>query len=203
MTTENARGLWVGVAAICAVAGIGFFTGIRGSAQESAEAAQRPPAPSTTLSARSYADMREQRFGPNADMYQGAFAKLAPPVSANDKVPPQTLADKMAALAARAKRRAYDGAPPVVPHAIAQFDAPACLTCLRERRQDRRQDRAADQPPAVHQLRAVPRRRQQSAAWWHTREGRGQHVPRPAVSLGRHARPAYGATDHPALHVDA
>ncbi len=129
MTTENARGLWVGVAAMCAVTGIGFFTGIRGSAKESAAAAQRPPAPSTTVSARNYADMRERRFGPNADMYEGAFAKLAPPVSSQDKVPPQTLADKIAALAARAKRRAYDGAPPVVPHAIAQFDAPACLTC--------------------------------------------------------------------------
>lgn len=128
MTTENARGLWVGVATICAFAGIGFFTGIRGSAQSTAEASARPTPPSATVSARSYADMREHRFGPNAQMYDGAFVKLAPP-SASEKVPPQTFSDKLAALAARARRRAYDGAPPVVPHSISQYDPPACLTC--------------------------------------------------------------------------
>lgn len=33
------------------------------------------------------------------------------------------------ALARRASRRAYDGAPPTVPHPVSQRDWPACLTC--------------------------------------------------------------------------
>src|SRR5690606_28103466 len=31
--------------------------------------------------------------------------------------------------ASRAERRAYDGAPPIVPHAIDERGAPACLAC--------------------------------------------------------------------------
>lgn len=37
--------------------------------------------------------------------------------------------DREAALAARAARRAYDGAPPTIPHPIRQDSAPECLTC--------------------------------------------------------------------------
>ena len=36
------------------------------------------------------------------------------------------------AIARRAERRAYDGAPPTVPHPVAQRDGPACLTCHGE-----------------------------------------------------------------------
>ena len=37
-----------------------------------------------------------------------------------------------AALAARMRRRAYDGAPPTIPHPIRQQDFPNCLTCHGE-----------------------------------------------------------------------
>jgi cytochrome c-type protein NapB len=36
---------------------------------------------------------------------------------------------RAAALARRAERRAYDGAPPTIPHPIAQMASPNCLTC--------------------------------------------------------------------------
>ncbi len=40
-----------------------------------------------------------------------------------------TPAERAASLAARAARRAYDGAPPIVPHAVDERGAPACLAC--------------------------------------------------------------------------
>ncbi len=40
-----------------------------------------------------------------------------------------SLADKREALAARAQRRAYAGAPPVIPHQVAARSAASCLAC--------------------------------------------------------------------------
>jgi nitrate reductase (cytochrome), electron transfer subunit len=41
-------------------------------------------------------------------------------------------ADKVAAVAARSSRRAYDGAPPTIPHTIRQDSAAECLACHDE-----------------------------------------------------------------------
>lgn len=38
-------------------------------------------------------------------------------------------AAREAATSARAARRAYDGAPPTIPHAVGQMDVPNCMTC--------------------------------------------------------------------------
>jgi nitrate reductase (cytochrome), electron transfer subunit len=66
--------------------------------------------------------------GPNAN-WQSHIGHLVQPV-----VPPGTLtnvSDQLRALAReqRALRRAYDGAPPLVPHPITQDSAASCLAC--------------------------------------------------------------------------
>lgn len=55
-------------------------------------------------------------------------AMSAPPRSLADRLV-VTPAERAAIVAARAERRAYDGAPPTVPHPVDQRGAPACLSC--------------------------------------------------------------------------
>jgi cytochrome c-type protein NapB len=77
-----------------------------------------PPEVDASSEAPSYPDLRDQRRGPNANMYRGAVGGLSERAApASDP-------------AARAKRRAYDGAPPTVPHAVMQrgLDCVACHT---------------------------------------------------------------------------
>ncbi|CAN94864.1 diheme cytochrome C precursor [Sorangium cellulosum So ce56] len=126
---KDARGLHVGLAAIIAVAAAGYFSGIRGTEQGVAELRGDPAPPSASVEARSYADMRERAHGPNAGMYEGAFARLE--AADADLYAPveQSEADREAALERRASRRAYDGAPPTIPHRIEQLGAPDCLSC--------------------------------------------------------------------------
>jgi cytochrome c-type protein NapB len=54
------------------------------------------------------------------------FTQLQPPADAKRVIPPE---EKDAALRDRAARRAYDGAPPVVPHPVTQDSSAACLAC--------------------------------------------------------------------------
>lgn len=127
---ERARGLHIGVAATLAIAAIGFFTGLRGSHQDVGTFLTSRPMPTSTVRARNYSDMRKGAWGPNSALYPGLFTQLsasAPAPSAS--VPPQTEEERLATLERRAQRRAYDGAPPTIPHQIEQLDAPGCLGC--------------------------------------------------------------------------
>jgi cytochrome c-type protein NapB len=66
-------------------------------------------------------------------MYDGAITRLgADHPGLNDVVPPQTDDERAAALAKRASRRAYDGAPPTIPHRIQQMAPPDCVACHRD-----------------------------------------------------------------------
>lgn len=82
--------------------------------------------------APSYAELREGRRGSNREMYASAFERLreAGP-GLMDRVE-QTEGDRQQALEERAARRAYAGAPPVVPHAVQERAPGACLTCHAE-----------------------------------------------------------------------
>ncbi len=82
--------------------------------------------------APSYAELREGRRGKNAEMYVQAFESLRR--AGPDIMDPveQSAEDRQRALAERAARRAYAGAPPVVPHAVQERAPGACLTCHGE-----------------------------------------------------------------------
>ena len=125
----GARSLHIGIAGVLALAAIGFFTGLRGSSQEVGAFLASRPMPTATVKARSYSDARRGAWGPNSSLYPALFGQLSAAPARSTPVPPQTEQDRLASLELRARRRAYDGAPPTIPHQIEQLDAPGCLGC--------------------------------------------------------------------------
>lgn len=122
------RGLQVGFAAAAAVAIVGLVSGVESSGRE-VVARESRPAPANAVEARSYRDMRARDYGANATLAPGWWNQLRGP--ALDLFVPvvQSAEDRAATLAARATRRAYDGAPPTIPHTVDQLGVPACLAC--------------------------------------------------------------------------
>lgn len=76
----------------------------------------------------SYAKQDWLRDGANGH-WQNRLANLAQPPSDLAALTNATEIDRTLALVERAARRAFDGAPPVVPHPIAQDSSAACLAC--------------------------------------------------------------------------
>lgn len=112
---------------VAALSIVGFFTGTE------TRAPRRPPLPTNAPHlhnddevplARSYSELRRTPRGKGSGWEQGA--RKARTLDNGEPLTQETL-DR--ALARRAKRRAYDGAPPTVPHPIAQNSAPECLAC--------------------------------------------------------------------------
>ncbi len=106
----------------------GFFNGI---ARE-ASIARPPPADDPVLAepALGYPDLRGARRGPSARLYSKGFERFEEALpKVLDPVPPQTAEERARVLAARGVLRAYDGAPPVVPHAVAGSSTVECLAC--------------------------------------------------------------------------
>lgn len=75
-----------------------------------------------------YLDQDWSQNGPNAQ-WRNSLAEFQQPAAAPGPGQPLPLEVKMAALQARASRRAYDGAPPTVPHPVMQDSSAACLAC--------------------------------------------------------------------------
>lgn len=132
MTADGSEGAARRVAHVAAalalgLAFVGFLRGVRDtglhvSAPRPAPAVSYAPAPG-------YAELRQVQRGPNARLYDAAFPALSRDLpSAHDEVR-QTKEDREAAVGARARRRAYDGAPPTIPHAVDQQRQPPCLAC--------------------------------------------------------------------------
>lgn len=129
---SGARGLQVAIAVSVSVTLVGLFTGLRENASEAATylagqsaASSAGPAPK----ARSYADERRGGFGPNARLNDGAFKRLADDRPGVFDEVKQRDEDRQQALDRRHARRAYDGAPPTIPHKIGQLAVPDCLGC--------------------------------------------------------------------------
>jgi cytochrome c-type protein NapB len=81
---------------------------------------------SNVTPALSYDELRQQNTGPNRD-FRSLISELVPHHDPILEVPDPEV--KRAALATWEARRAYNGAPPVVPHPIAQQSSAACLAC--------------------------------------------------------------------------
>lgn len=121
------RGLWLLGAVVLAVAAIGFVTGISPDEYEArrskplrvAVAGDVPPA-------RTHAELERRPWGtgPRASGWSRAVDIAA---DASTRLDGQS-----EGVSERAWRRAYDGAPPVVPHPIRSGSAPECLACHSE-----------------------------------------------------------------------
>lgn len=128
---SRVRGIEVGLAAAVALAVIGFVTGVTTTGHEVSAYVSVRPVPRPEVAARGYADMRTRSYGPNAEAQARWFGALATGPAISEPVV-QSEADRAAALARRAERRAYDGAPPTIPHEIDQLAVPSCLACHAE-----------------------------------------------------------------------
>ncbi len=126
MTSEEtprapARLLYVGGAAVATIALVGFLTGVERPRHGLPETTIRG-ATSADAPAPGYADLRTLRRGPNAAMYASAMATFTARV---EEGPPESDVDR----ARWTPRRAFDGAPLTIPHAIRQQGPPDCLGC--------------------------------------------------------------------------
>lgn len=91
-----------------------------------------PPADSVaaggTQPALRYGELRNTRRGPNGWMYGSLSGELAAGLPEDEELSNETDDDRARVIAERAKLRAYDGAPPLIPHAVTQqtMDCVAC-----------------------------------------------------------------------------
>lgn len=124
--------LRLGLAVVIGVALTGFFVGTTDDAASSAPTRAASVTPLEGVrEAPSYTGLRAAAPGRGGDweLERAALEKLSP--SRLDPVE-RDPAGLSALLLARAERRAYDGAPPTVPHAIGQGGYPECLACHAE-----------------------------------------------------------------------
>jgi cytochrome c-type protein NapB len=129
-----ARAVHLALACVIGLAFVGFFVGLRQG--KTVHPLSPPPLPSAeahpeAVPATWYRDMDRRKLGPNRDWQSTLASLLQPPIDLATP-PRRTEEGRAAVLAARAKRRAYDGAPPTVPHPIDQASATSCLACHGE-----------------------------------------------------------------------
>jgi nitrate reductase (cytochrome), electron transfer subunit len=110
---------------------IGFVTGLSQPklARVQATSSGTPTGPLVVPTAPRYAELPSANLGPNAE-WRNDLSKL--PHETHDlfaSFPAPDEQAKRAGLAARASRRAYAGAPPVIPHQVAARSAESCLVC--------------------------------------------------------------------------
>ncbi|MGJ8639468.1 MAG: nitrate reductase cytochrome c-type subunit [Opitutaceae bacterium] len=121
------------VAIVFTISVSGFFMGMRQTVSETtytqptAETYEDVEPHSTTQTAVDYKDIANAGFGPNANFKSRLSSLINMPDSQGGISP--LLVSEQALREKRESRRAYDGAPPIVPHPIAQDNAASCLEC--------------------------------------------------------------------------
>jgi nitrate reductase (cytochrome), electron transfer subunit len=127
------RAVSVVAAAAMAAAVIGFFTGVRRVPEPRGYLVpDRVPAAEGALEAPTHGELGVRRMGDNRTRHPAGLAALVadrPPLTEEVEPSPEA---RRAALERRARQRAYDGAPPTIPHPIEQRGYPSCMTCHAE-----------------------------------------------------------------------
>jgi cytochrome c-type protein NapB len=133
-----ARSTGVFLSGVIALAAVGYFVGISdGVPQEDAEPmamvlrAHHSAAgigTAVVLPATSYAEMRRSETGPTS-RWSPALDQIPQPAYDQFAEIKPSEAEKQQSTLTRASRRAFNGAPPVVPHAVERTDDAACYAC--------------------------------------------------------------------------
>ena len=115
---------------IC-IAVVGYFVGLQSpmgqlaeSTQEQARELEDNERTSGSLPATFYADMPSVTRSKHATTLANLSSQIDPLVELNI-----TEADKSRALQSREQNRAFNGAPPTIPHPVDQHSAQVCLAC--------------------------------------------------------------------------
>jgi len=115
---------------VISIALVGFVTGIREPRRTEREIATLSPIPDVPA-AVNYSDLPTANLGPNARGEQSITQLKYDKPDIFDVVT-RTDDMKRAALADRARNRAYDGAPPTIPHPVEALSVASCLVCHGE-----------------------------------------------------------------------
>ncbi len=126
------------LSSIIALAVIGFFVGIGDgvpkpdavSESSLVDLGQSAPAITNTklIPAVSYADIASTPMGPTKSWQATPQSLLQPEFDLYAKIEPSE-EEKEASSKLRASRRAYNGAPPIIPHPVENTNDAACYTC--------------------------------------------------------------------------
>lgn len=120
------RALSVGALVLAGVAFVGFFVGTQGSYEGRGYSYVPPTANGEAPAVLSYQDRMASPRRVNRH-FASSFSELAkPPGDGGDAT---DAALRQQARQARREGRAFEGAPPTVPHPVDQGGAPACLAC--------------------------------------------------------------------------
>jgi nitrate reductase (cytochrome), electron transfer subunit len=111
------------IGAVVATSFIGFFFGVRTRPPPAAFDQVDASRPSSAPPARSHEELAANPWRPNRATWIPHALPDRVPVTTRD---PQALA---ATLLRRAERRAFDGAPPTIPHPVSQASGVECRAC--------------------------------------------------------------------------
>ena len=135
--SKSIKATTLAVAIIFTLSVSGYFMGLRQTVRETGQNTspltphQDPNhAPGNVQATVDYNHIAEAGFGPNAQ-FKSRLSTLKP-VPGEAGQPHPRLASEQSLRTQRESRRAYDGAPPIVPHPIAQDSAASCLQCHRQ-----------------------------------------------------------------------
>lgn len=131
---DHSRLLLVVLTAAVIVGTAGYFSGVSDEAvPQGYSAPLRLESSDDIMTAPTQAELAASVHGPNRTRFTAALAELAQDRrSGTDEVRRPGDAEWDDAVARRGERRAFDSAPPLVPHAIEQRRLPACVTCHAE-----------------------------------------------------------------------
>lgn len=132
--THVSRAVQLLLAGVIALAFVGFFVGIRQG--KTVPDLSPPPreqvaAHADAIPATAWRDYDRRLYGPNRQ-WTSTLASLRPPQLDPHEWVAASEADRRALQTTRATRRAFPGAPPVVPHPIDQMSTSSCLVCHAE-----------------------------------------------------------------------
>lgn len=133
------RATWAIGGLLVVLAVTGYFMGLQQSASHISLSlpVETPTADSRARQAQvtnvvpgivSYAQIDREKIGPNAG-FASHLATLVKPLAVATALTNVTEEQRLEAITQRQSRRAFDGAPPVVPHPIPQDSTAACLAC--------------------------------------------------------------------------
>lgn len=130
----NARLFNMGLTILIAISIVGFFVGTHGSGNVNSDLASTTGhqdhhyvAGNQVPTAVRYSELPQAKIKPNSSW--GSYLNTLPGLEVQLKPVKQSKTEQEQIRAKRSQRRAYDGAPPVVPHTIDQQHVNACLAC--------------------------------------------------------------------------
>jgi nitrate reductase (cytochrome), electron transfer subunit len=129
---QRRRGIRIVGGVLLSTAVVGYFIEVRRPAPAPAGYAMPHAGPVRARDVRSYAELRQGAANSDRSLYVAEVSTLRTQLPKLTDSFERKPGDRQAALARRAVRRAYDGAPPTVPHPVDERAVPNCSVCHQD-----------------------------------------------------------------------